>query len=171
MGGHASVKNSFHLVCPTRFAVRFYKEEGQACVSAATNPCPVASAVMTSLLSKSSVNNCGACRGPQSKHIMQDATQYVGNNAPADKLKAIKLRMFAARDLSTETWLFNCTISRHTQTGCPPTPLSNGGLLCTHPLVIVITVTANAVAVQRRKIKRRICVQIIMKIEQNKCRR
>jgi hypothetical protein len=77
---------------------------------------------MTSLLRKPSVNNRGAWRGPQCKHIMHDATQYVGNNAPSDKLKAIKLRMFAARDLSRKTWLFNCTISRHTYNGCHPIP-------------------------------------------------
>lgn len=71
-------------------AVRFMKKVSLATWCPRT-PVSLHTAAMTSLLRKPSVKNRGAWRGPQSKHIMHDATQYVGNNAPADKLKAIKL--------------------------------------------------------------------------------
>lgn len=44
------------------------------------------------------MKNLGAWRGPQSKHIMLDTTQYVGNNTSADKLKAIKLANVCSGD-------------------------------------------------------------------------
>lgn len=70
---------------------------------------------------------------------MHDATQYVSNNAAADKLKAIKLRMFAARDLLRERRGFSIAQLVVTLILVPPPPLPQ----TRRPLIVYMSVGYN----------------------------